>query len=281
MPWLSSIVGMDPAEIARFTEVNRRAWDSIAVTRGAHLLSGESLARGITSFDVTDLPIADWRGLRVLHLMCASGEDTLSLAVAGATVTGVDIAPENINHARRKAEIAGLQAQFVVADVYDMPVELRTGDFDVVFVNSGALGWLPDIDRWAGLVAGALRPGGRLVIDEIHPISICVELVGDQYVTVEDYFRRDRPQWNDPGPPGLAGTSEADVMPGTVEFRWPMGDLITALARAGMRIELLDEYPSDNPDLNPVQRDHLRRLPGGFILLATRDVTGRGGQCCR
>jgi SAM-dependent methyltransferase len=262
---------MDPAEIARFTDVNRRAWDSIAATRGANLLSGESLARGVTSFAVEDLPISDWHGLRVLHLLCASGEDTLSLALAGADVTGVDIAPENINHARRKAGIAGLEARFDVADVYEMPADLLAGTFDVVFVNSGALGWLPDIDRWADIVGAALRPGGRLLIDEIHPISICFEFVGDQYALVEDYFRRARPQWNRSGPPGLDGTSENDIMPGTVEFRWPIGDLVTTVARAGMRIELLDEYPSARPGLTPVQLEQIRRLPAGFVLSAIKD----------
>ncbi|MBO0884285.1 MAG: hypothetical protein J2P17_28950, partial [Mycobacterium sp.] len=97
------------------------------------------------------------------------------------------------------------------------------------------------------------------------------EFVGDQYVAVEDYFRRARPQWNAPGPPGLDGTSENDIMPGTVEFRWPIGDLITAVARAGMRIELLDEYPSDKPGHTPAQLEQIRRLPSGFVLLATKD----------
>lgn len=266
---------MDPAEVARFTDVNRRAWDFIAVTRGANLHSGESLARGVPSFAVESLPINDWRGLRVLHLMCASGEDTLSLGLGGAQVTGVDIAPENIKHARRKAEIAGLDAMFVVADVYELPAGLVSGGFDVVFVNSGALGWLPDIDRWAAIVAAALRMGGRLLIDEIHPLSICFELMGDQYVAVENYFRRGTPQWNAAGPPGLEGTTEDDVMPGTVEFRWPIGDLITALARAGLRVELLDEYPAPRSGLTPAQEEQLRKLPGGFILLATKDRDAR------
>ncbi|HVX42476.1 MAG TPA: class I SAM-dependent methyltransferase [Mycobacteriales bacterium] len=260
---------MDPAEIARFTDVNRRAWNSIAVTRGAGLLSGEALAQGQSSFAVEELPVSDWRGLRVLHLMCASGEDTLSLALAGAQVTGVDIAPENTKHARRKAEIAGLNATFITADVYELPEDLRS--FDLVFVNSGALGWLPDIDAWSRIVASTLRAGGRLLIDEIHPIAICFELVGDQYVAVEDYFRRARPQWNPAGPPGLEGTTEEDEMPGTVEFRWPMGDLITSLAQVGMRIELLNEYPAERPGLTPNQAAQVRRLPGGFILLATKD----------
>ncbi|WP_020574475.1 class I SAM-dependent methyltransferase [Actinopolymorpha alba] len=262
---------MEPAEIARFTEVNRHAWDTIALVRGEGLHSGELFAQGEANLPANELPISDWRGLDVLHLQCASGEDTLSLALAGARVTGVDIAPENIRHARRKAKLAGLDATFVAADVYQLPPELLAGGFDVVFLSCGALGWLPDIKRWAGIVTSSLKMGGRLLVDEIHPLFICLEYDGSRYVAVEDYFRRDRPQWNAAGPPGLAGTGPDDIMPGTVEFRWPLGDIITALAWAGMRIELLDEYPNDRPELPAEQQERLRKLPGGFVLLATKD----------
>lgn len=262
---------MEPTEIARFTDINRRAWDAIAPVRGEGLHSGELFAQGAANLATDELPISDWKGLIVLHLQCASGEDTLSLALAGATVTGVDIAPENIKHARRKAEIAGLDATFVVADIYELPAELLSGSFDVVFVSCGALGWLPDIDRWAVIVASALTMGGRFLIDEIHPVSICFKLDGDRYVAAEDYFRRERPQWNDAGPPGLAGTGDGDIMPSTVEFRWPLGDVITALARAGLRIELVDEYSNDRPGLSDEQLKQLRQLPTGFVLLATKD----------
>ncbi|MEQ4204516.1 class I SAM-dependent methyltransferase [Actinopolymorpha sp. B9G3] len=262
---------MEPAEIAPFTGVNRHAWDTIAGVRGDGLHPGELFAQGEANLAANELPISQWRGLDVLHLQCASGEDTLSLALAGAHVTGVDIAPENIRHARRKAEIAGMQATFVVADVYQLPSELLSAGFDVVFVSCGALGWLPDIKQWAGIVTAALKKGGRLLVDEIHPLASCLEFDGRRYVAVEDYFRRNRPQWNAAGPPGLAGTGPDDIMPETVEFRWPIGDVITALARAGMRIELLDEYPNDRPELTTQQQEELRKLPGGFVLLATKD----------
>jgi SAM-dependent methyltransferase len=262
---------MELQGITRFTEVNRRAWDAIAVVRGQGLHPGELFAQGLANLDVDELPISDWRGLDVLHLQCASGEDTLSLALAGATVTGIDIAPENIKHARRKAEIAGLNATFVVADLYQLPQDLLSGRFDVVFVSCGALCWLPDLSRWAAIVAAALRTGGRFLMDEIHPLSICFEFDGDRYTATEDYFRRDRPEWNPARPSRLAGTGPDDIMPETVQFRWPLGDVITALAQAGMRIELVEEYTNDRPGLSAQQLEQLRNLPTGFVLLATKD----------
>jgi SAM-dependent methyltransferase len=262
---------MERAEIARLTDVNRRAWDVIAVVRGDGLHSGELFAEGVGNLPAAELPISDWQGLDVLHLQCASGEDTLSLALAGANVTGVDIAPENIRHARRKARIAGLDATFVVADVYDLPPELRAARFDVVFVSCGALCWLPDLRRWAAIVAAALKVGGRLLMDEIHPLPGCLRFDRGRLVAVDDYFRRDRPQWNAAGPSCLAGTGAHDVMPESVEFRWPLGDVVTALARAGLRIELLDEYPGESPDAPDAEQEVLGRLPGGYVLLAMKD----------
>ncbi|GAA5011398.1 class I SAM-dependent methyltransferase [Actinopolymorpha pittospori] len=269
---------MERAEIARLTEINRRAWDVIAVVRGDGLHPGDLFAEGVANLAAEELPISDWQGLDVLHLQCASGEDTLSLALVGAHVTGVDIAPQNIRHARRKAETAGLAARFVVADVYDLPPDLRAGTFDVVFVSCGALCWLPDLDRWAAIVASALKLGGRLLMDEIHPLNGCLRVDGGRLAAVDDYFRRGRPQWNAAGPSCLAGTGAGDVMPESVEFRWPLGDVVTAIARAGLRIELVEEYPSESPDGQAAERE-VSRLPGGYVLLAAKDrESGQGAS---
>lgn len=265
---------MDRTEITRYTEVNRRAWDAVAPTRGDGLRPAESFAQGVGNFDPAELPISHWQGLDVLHLQCASGEDTLTLALAGATVTGVDISVENIAHARRKAERSGLPATFVTADVFDLPTNLLSGRFDVVFTGSGALCWLPDIVAWARVVVAALKDGGRLLVEEMHPLRGCFAIEGDRLVaTDEDYFQRSSPRLRSPGPSGLAGAAGTH-MPERFEFRWPIGDVVTALARAGMRIELLSEYfcPPDRRDIPPEIIEQLRRLPNDFTLLARKDL---------
>src|SRR5437763_10498553 len=115
--------------------------------------------------------LGDLSGLRGLHLQCHIGTDTLSLARLGARMTGLDFSPAALTEARRLAAATGTDIDYVQSDVYDAPAAL--GDvppFDFVFTGIGAICWLPDIRRWAGVVADLLRPGGRLLMREGHPV---------------------------------------------------------------------------------------------------------------
>ena len=154
-----------------YLELNRAAWD---VRVDQHVDSDfydvEGWLAGKTSLKGIELELlGDLTGLRVLHLMCHFGQDTLSLKRAGAAgVVGLDLSPRAIEEARRLAARAGLEATFVEGDFYRAP-ELIAGPFDVLFMSYGTIGWLPDIARWGEVVAGFLRPGGRFVFAEFHP----------------------------------------------------------------------------------------------------------------
>ena len=113
-------------------------------------------------------------GLRVLHLQCHFGLDTLKLAQQGATVTGLDFSPPAIETARALATELGLsdRARFVDANVYDAIEAINDpGSFDRIFVSWGALCWLPDLVEWARIVAAFLAPGGFLGLAEAHPTA--------------------------------------------------------------------------------------------------------------
>jgi SAM-dependent methyltransferase len=113
--------------------------------------------------------------------------------------------------------------KFVTADVLDLPADLQSGEFDVVYTGGGSLVWLPDIDRWAGSVASALRPGGRLVLHEEHPIAWCLESDGSGIRVTADYFQRSRIEV---GPPGWSHFDAGGL--GTepkFEFVFPLGDV--------------------------------------------------------
>jgi ubiquinone/menaquinone biosynthesis C-methylase UbiE len=131
-----------------YTAQNRRAWNEIAALRHQKWPDAEFFAAGGSLLDDSVLEAADdVSGLALLHLQCATGEDTLSWAVAGARATGVDISDAQIALAQRKAAAAGLHVRFVAADVYALPDELQSATFDLVFTGGGALVWLPDIER--------------------------------------------------------------------------------------------------------------------------------------
>jgi 2-polyprenyl-3-methyl-5-hydroxy-6-metoxy-1,4-benzoquinol methylase len=112
-------------------------------------------------------------GTTLLHLQCHFGLDTLSWARMGADVVGLDFSDEAITLARRLAGEAGLSghAEFICSDLYDADLHLGERLFDVVFVSWGAIEWLPDLERWAAIIARHLRPGGAFYLAEMHPFA--------------------------------------------------------------------------------------------------------------
>jgi SAM-dependent methyltransferase len=251
-----------------FTTQNRRAWEEIADVRQAMWQPASFFAQGGTLLDPRVLAAAgDIAGRSVLHLQCATGEETLSWAVAGARATGVDISPRQVELAQRKAADAGLSVRFVASDVYDVLRMLAGEPFDVVYTGGGALVWLPDLARWAGIVAGALRPGGRLILYEEHPVAGCLWYSEGRMQIESDYFGRGKPEevrgWSH-----FNGGEYAQEI--KYEFVWPLGDVVTAVARAGLRIESLDEFPSQARWRFGEKLDEARALPGEFLLIATK-----------
>ncbi|GAA2757615.1 hypothetical protein [Actinopolymorpha rutila] len=163
-------------------------------------------------------------------------------------------------------------------DVYQMPPDLLTGRFDVVFTGCGALCWLPDISRWATIVVSCLKLGGRLLLEEMHPLRAAwtSKVIGSwpRMRTTSSAGRRGcGRRVRSAGPARLAGAADTH-MPEKVEFRWPIGDVVTALARAGMRTELLDEYfsPPESADLPSAIVEQLGRFPNDSTLLARKDA---------
>lgn len=110
----------------------------------------------------------DLDGLDVIHLQCHLGLDTISLARLGARrVVGLDMSPRSLELARR----AEAHIELVESNIYAAR-EVVTGDFDPVYTTLGVLCWLPDIDAWARVAACLLRPGGRLVLEEVSETRV-------------------------------------------------------------------------------------------------------------
>jgi len=189
--------------------------------------------------------LGDVSGLDVLHLQCHIGTDTLSLARLGARVTGLDFSPEAVGAARRLAADCGLEARFVCADVTQPPPELH-GAFDLVYTTRGVLWWLPDLDAWAAAIARCLRPGGHLYLSEGHPVLGTLEQdgVGPGDLLVRyPYFSRPEPQ---AFPVDGSYAGHIPDLQQTVEYGWAhgLGEVVTALAGAGLQVEFLHERPT-------------------------------------
>src|SRR5438552_8965904 len=124
-------------------------------------------------------------GKRLIHLQCHFGLDTIRLARRGAIATGLDFSPPAIAAARALAAELGVSVRFVEGNVYDAPALLE-GPYDIAFVTWGSIIWLPDIRRWARIVAGLLVPGGWLYLAEGHPLTLSLEEVDGQLVAARD-----------------------------------------------------------------------------------------------
>ena len=228
---------------------NRANWDErVAIHLGAACYELESLRAGRGRLNpIEEAEIGPVKGLRVLHLQCHFGRDSLILASRGATVVGLDFSSPAIATARELAAELGLtgRARFVDADLYDAQSAIpEPGAFDLVFVTWGAINWLPDIRRWAEIVAHFLKPGGALYLVEGHPAA----LVFDDAAARESAM----PGWFAPyfSPQALVLDDPSDYADETARlthartYEWlhPIGTVVTALIEAGLTLRWLHEH---------------------------------------
>jgi len=256
-----------------YAEINRANWDERAP---AHAASPDYAADRFASDPAHlsevvrfDLPLlGDVGGLRGVHLQCHIGTDTISLARLGASMTGLDFSNASLTQARRIAGLAGADVRFVQAEVYDALTVLEPASFDLVYTGIGALGWLPDIARWAAVVAGLLRPGGRLFIREGHPMLWALEdSRPDGLLVVEyPYFEREEPMVFDEGGTYVE-TDAVFTHNRTHEWNHGLGEIMTALMTAGVDVTGFAEHDSVPWEALPGQ---MERIGGGEWRLADR-----------
>jgi len=264
--------------VSEWRETNRAWWDErVPIHIDSELYDVEGfLAGGSKLFDFVIEEVGDVAGATLVHPQCHFGLDTLSWARRGARVTGLDFSPPAVAAARDLAARAGIDdAEFVHGDVYDAPALLGGRRFDVVFTGMGALNWLPDVERWAEVMAALLQPGGRFYIAEVHPITgVFAE---DSLTVTHPYFKPEGFVWDDDG--GSYADPNADTAHNrTIEWSHGIGAVVSALTAAGLRIEGLHEHPftfvAGWPALvrdGRVHRlpDDVPSLPLMFSLLAT------------
>jgi SAM-dependent methyltransferase len=221
--------------------------------------------------------VGDVKGKTLLHLQCHFGMDTLSWARLGASVTGVDFSDEAIHAARNLSRELDVPARFILSNVYDLPGLLQ-GEFDVVYTSYGVLCWLPDLSRWAAVIAGFLKPGGTFYIVEGHPIlNIFDNSRGATGLAVtQSYFHSPEPiRWE---PEGDYAENDALVVNPSYEWTHSLGEIVNALIGAGLRIEFLHEFPMSSYSWAPFTKQDKEgwwridgdRVPMLFSIKATK-----------
>jgi SAM-dependent methyltransferase len=270
-----------------YRDVNRANWDERVPAHAAspdyavaRFTDDPSFLSEVVSFDAPRL--GDIDGLDGVHLQCHIGTDTVSLARLGARMTGLDFSRPALEQGRRLAAAMGLEVEFVESDLYGAPEALGTERFDLVYTGIGALCWLPDIRRWAEIVASVLRPGGRLFMREGHPMLWSLaDPRPDGLLAVEHpYFELREPTvWDEGGT--YVATDQVFTHNVTHEWNHGLGEIVTSLFDAGLQLTALEEHDSVPWDAMPGQMtpigggefrlsDRPERLPHSYTLQARR-----------
>ncbi|ODN71650.1 class I SAM-dependent methyltransferase [Methylobrevis pamukkalensis] len=235
---------------AEWLEINRANWDervSWHLDAPSYDLGALRAGQG-RLYPIEQREIGDVRGKRILHLQCHFGRDSLALAQQGAEVVGLDFSPAAVEVGNRLAAELGLagRARFVEANVYDAPKILDRGPgFDIVFVTWGSLCWLPDLARWAAVVAHFLRPGGHLYLADAHPAAMVLEDLdpkgGQEPVLYLPYFIEGAIIEDDPT--DYANKKARLKHSRTHEWMHTLAEILTSIARARLRLEWFNEHP--------------------------------------
>lgn len=251
----------------QFLAANQKSWDERVAIHAADETGFYEVARVLRGEDklnaIEAAEIGDIRGLRIAHLQCHFGLDSICLERRGADVTGLDFSSVAIAKARELTGKLGLRANFVEGNVYDARSLLK-GDFDMVYVTWGAIGWLPDISAWAKVVASLLKPGGRLYLAESHPALQCFDWIEGHIAPAYDWRTpKDKPISEDVP---TTYTGAADVLENKRTFSWihPLSDILNAIIGAGLALEWLNEHAALTWKLFPTMNesaDGLYRLP--------------------
>jgi SAM-dependent methyltransferase len=254
-------------------EQTRQSWNAVVPVHSSHRPRQAAFLAtgGSTLFPEESALLGPVAGRSVLHLLCNTGQDSLSLAAAGAEVTGVDISDEAIAAGRRLSQETGIAARFERAEVIDwLTTAARAGNsYDIAFASYGAACWLRNLAEFAAALAAVVRPGGRFVLVDFHPVAAIFDA---QWRHREPYPQNgtqlDLDGVGDYVGAAAGGLSPGGFAPGVDEFRnphactlyrWGLGDVVTAFAAAPWSVRRLEEYPFANGER---QFDRMRTLPG-------------------
>ena len=231
-----------------FVSMNRRLWDAkVPYHLDSSMYNLAGFLTGTTSLNRIELDLlGDLHGKRVLHLQCHFGLDSLSLVREGAAhVTGVDLSPSAIDKARELAETLGLtdSTRFICCNIYDLPEHLPEEEFDIVFTSYGVVGWLPDLQPWAALIARYLKSNGVFVMVEFHQMLWMFD--DDFSRIVESYFNRGSIVVQSQG---TYTDRQAPICNSSVEWNHSLTEVFQALLDHQLRIDAVKEFDSSPYD---------------------------------
>ncbi|WP_294821461.1 class I SAM-dependent methyltransferase [uncultured Flavobacterium sp.] len=221
-----------------YLEINKNGWNRrTEVHVDSQFYDMAAFLDGKNTLNAPELALlGDVTGKKILHLQCHFGQDTISLSRMGAIATGMDLSDKAIEKGRELATKLGTGTRFICCNVYDLPNHLDE-QFDIVFTSYGTIGWLPDLAKWAGIVSQCLKPGGKFVFAEFHPV---VWMFDNNFEKVQyNYFKGDAIIETEFG---TYADVTAPIEYEMVSWNHALSEVITALLAKGLEIHSFNEY---------------------------------------
>lgn len=221
-----------------YLALNKKLWnDKVAFHLQSEFYNMPAFLGGKSSLNEIEIPLlGDVKGKKILHLQCHFGQDSISLSRLGAQVTGVDFSDKAIEAAKTIAKQLQTDTQFICSDIYELPNVLDQ-KFDIVFTSYGTIGWLPDLDKWAKVVSHFLKPDGKFVIAEFHPVVWMFDYdfnsVAYNYFNVETIIEETE---------GTYADTAAPIKNTNVNWNHPTGEVLNSLIQNGLAIEAFNEF---------------------------------------
>jgi SAM-dependent methyltransferase len=228
----------------KYRSANLAMWDElVAIHAQSEMYALKEFKRGKNKLNSLERKeVGSVKGKSMLHLQCHFGMDTLSWARLGARVTGVDFSSKAIALAQSLSSELNIPGRFICCELNNLPKHLDE-KFDIVFTSYGVLCWLPDLKKWAELIARYLKPGGMFYIVEAHPFAYVFESEGEvkDFQVGYSYFQKTPLRFE-----GDGDYADPDAhRKQKVDFEWmhSLGEIANSLINAGLQIEFIHEFP--------------------------------------
>jgi SAM-dependent methyltransferase len=257
-----------------YTDANRVAWDEAAAKHAAHNNTALFAAAGnpdFVSFEGEILRTLQQVGVdarHVIQLGCNNGRETLSLRNLGAArCVGVDASAEFLAHGREMIRIAGAEAQveLVEADIYELPQEFKAA-FDLVLVTIGVISWMPDLKAFFEVVRSLLKPGGQLVMEEMHPVLFMYEEDADSGVSVPRYSYFSGEVWEETSGLDYYGHVTYDSSP-NYTFMHRLDEILMAAISCDLQLSSFVELDYDISNFCSDLEHSPVKPPLGFVMV--------------
>jgi 2-polyprenyl-3-methyl-5-hydroxy-6-metoxy-1,4-benzoquinol methylase len=222
----------------QYFDSNRTLWNNkTAVHKNSEFYGLDAFLQGSSTLNDIELKeMGDVSGKKILHLQCHFGLDTLSWARMGAEVTGVDFSEAAIQEAKEIAEQISIQANFIQANIYDLP-SILDEKFDIVFTSYGVIGWLPDLQLWASVIDKFLKPGGFFYMAEFHPV---VWMLDEEFTHVKYYYHNQ--ELIEIEMEGTYADKEADLKGKEYSWNHSISEVLNALLSKNFELKFFNEY---------------------------------------